>query len=188
MITLHLEVECTNNVAEYKALVQGLKKKLDLHVKCVEVFGDSQIVARQVRNLINCTSNHLKNYQQEVWELINKFKAFNIKSIPCSMNYEVNMLANVTSNLCPSDDFSNEIFSIELIYGLSIPDNITNWTIFKDDEQIINFLHSDDTFKGSVIDDEKHEALLQDSASKEKSEHSNGMPKNIVRLEKLFDL
>jgi hypothetical protein len=42
--------------------------------------------------------------------------------------------------------------------------------------------------KGSVIDDEQHEALLQASASKENPEHSNGMPKNIVRMEKLFDL
>ena len=60
--------------------------------------------------------------------------------------------------------------------------------MFEDDEQIINFLHSENTFKGSVKNDEMHEALLQASTSKEKPEHSNGMPKNIVRLEKLFDL
>ena len=71
---------------------------------------------------------------------------------------------------------------------LLILDNITNWIVFEDDEQIINFLHSEDTFKGSVIDDEQHEALLQSSASKEKPKHSNGMPKNIVGMEKLFDL
>ena len=85
--------------------MQGLRKELDLRVKCIEVFGDSQIVARQVRNSINCTSNHLKNYQREVWDLMNKFEAFNIKSIPQTMNSEANMLANAASNLCPSDDF-----------------------------------------------------------------------------------
>ena len=69
-----------------------------------------------------------------------------------------------------------------------IPDNITNWRVFEEDEQIINFLHSKDTLKGSVTYDEQHEALLQDSASEEKLEHSNIIPKNIVRLEKLFDL
>ena len=41
---------------------------------------------------------------------------------------------------------------------------------------------------GSFIDDEKHEALLQASTSEEKPKHSNTMPKNIVRLEKLLDL
>ena len=188
MIACHLEFECTNNVAEYEALVQGLKKALDLRIKCIMVFRDSQIVARQVRNSINCTSNHLKNYQREVWDLINKFEAFDIKSIPHTMNFEADMLANAASNLCPSDDFSHNIFSVEFIYRPSIPDNITDWRVFEDDEQIINFLHSEDTFKRLVIDDEQHEALLQASASEEKPEHSNTMPKNIVRLEKLFDL
>ena len=62
MIAYRLEFECTNNVAEYEALLQGLRKALDLNIKCIEVFGDSQIVVHQVRNSINCTSNHLKNY------------------------------------------------------------------------------------------------------------------------------
>ena len=44
-------------------------------------------------------------------------------------------------------------------------DNITNWRVFEDDEQIIKFLHLEDTFKESVIDDEHHEALLQASTS-----------------------
>ena len=96
---------------------------------------------------------------------MNKFKAFNIKSIPCTLNFEANMLANVASNLCPSDDFSQDKFFVELIYRPSIPDNITNGRVFKDDDQIINFLHSEDTFKGSVIDDEQHESLLQASIS-----------------------
>ena len=63
-----------------------------------------------------------------------------------------------------------------------------NWRVFEDDEQIINFLHLEDTFNGSIIDDEQHEALLATSTLEEKPEHSNGMPKNITRLEKLFDL
>ena len=79
---------------------------------------------------------------------MNKFEASNIKSIPRTLNFEDDMLANATSNLCPSDDFSHDKFCVELIYRSSIPDNITNWRVFKDDEQIINFLHSKDTFKG----------------------------------------
>jgi hypothetical protein len=81
------------------------------------------------------------------------------------MNFEANILANVASNFCLSDDFSHDKFSIELIYRSSIPDNIMNWRVFEDDEQIINLLHLEDTFKGLVIDDEQHESLLQASAS-----------------------
>ena len=45
-IACRLEFECMNNVAEYKALLQGLKKALDLNIKCIEVFRDSQIITR----------------------------------------------------------------------------------------------------------------------------------------------
>ena len=96
MIACRLEFECTNNVVEYEALMQGIIKTLDLQAKCIEVFRDSRIEAHQVRNSINCTSIHLKNYQREVWELINIFEAFNIKSIPLSMNFEADMLAKTT--------------------------------------------------------------------------------------------
>ena len=121
MIASRLEFECTNNVVEYESLVQGPKKALDLRAKCIEVFRDTQIVSRQVRNSINCTSNHLKNSQREVWDLISKFKDFNNKSIPHTMNSKDDMLANAASNLCPTDNFSHDRFSIELMYKSSIP-------------------------------------------------------------------
>ena len=104
------------------------------------------------------------------------------------MIYEADMLANVASNLFPSDNFSHDKFSVELIYRSSISDNIKNWRVFEDDEHIINFLNSKDTFKGSVIDDEQHESLLQSSTLEENHEHSNGIPKNIIRLDKMFYL
>ena len=44
-----------------------------------------------------------------------KFEYFNIRCIPLSMNFEVDMLANATSNLSPSDDFSSDNFFVELI-------------------------------------------------------------------------
>jgi hypothetical protein len=91
---------------------------------------------------------------------MSNFEAFNIKSIPHTENYDANMLENEASNLIPSDDLNHGIFSIELIYRSSVPDNITNWKIFHDDQQIIDFLHSEDSFKGSMIDDEQEEALL----------------------------
>ena len=39
-IACRLEFECTNNVAEYEALIQGLKKAIDLGVKALLVLGD----------------------------------------------------------------------------------------------------------------------------------------------------
>jgi ribonuclease HI len=40
-LSCRLEFECTNNTTKYEALVQGLKKSIDLNVKELKVFGDS---------------------------------------------------------------------------------------------------------------------------------------------------
>jgi ribonuclease HI len=39
----------TNNVAEYRALVEGLKRALELDVSEVEVVSDSELLVRQMR-------------------------------------------------------------------------------------------------------------------------------------------
>ena len=69
-LSCRLEFECTNNTAEYEALVQGLKRAIELNVKNLKVFGDSEIVVRQIRDIIHCLSPHLKGYHYEVWNLI----------------------------------------------------------------------------------------------------------------------
>ena len=65
-----------------------------------------------------------------------KFESFNIKSIPHIENFDANMLENESSNLSPSDDFTHDIFSVELIYRPLILYNITNWRIFDYDQQL----------------------------------------------------
>jgi ribonuclease HI len=116
LLACRLEFECTNNIAEYEALLQGLRKSLDMHISNLIVFGDSEIVVRQVRNSIHCLTPHLKCYQSEVWSLINKFSAFNINSIPRSSNTEADLLANVASKFLPADGLSPSAFSVELLF------------------------------------------------------------------------
>ena len=40
-LSCRLEFECTNNTAKYEALVQGLRKAIELKVKNMKVYGDS---------------------------------------------------------------------------------------------------------------------------------------------------
>ena len=69
----HLESKCTNNNVKYEALIQGLRKAIDLKVKSIEVFGDSRLVIEHVRNFMFNTFHHLNKHQQVVWNLIIKF-------------------------------------------------------------------------------------------------------------------
>jgi hypothetical protein len=52
-LSCRLEFKCTNNIVEYEALVQGLRKAIDLGVKELKVFGDFEIIVRKVRNTIH---------------------------------------------------------------------------------------------------------------------------------------
>jgi ribonuclease HI len=146
-LSCRLEFECTNNTVEYEALVQGIKKSIDLNVKELKVFRDSEIIVRQVRNTIHCNSPHLRNYQQEVHRLIEHFEAFNITMIPRTKNTLVDSLATAASRLSPLEDYEASRFTVELLYKPSVPNNISNWKVFEGDEQIINFLTNQDNFK-----------------------------------------
>ena len=82
MLNCILEFDCTNNTAEYEALVQGLYKAIRLDIKYIQVFEYSEIFIRQVLNTIHCLSGHLKHYQSLVQDLTQHFIEFNISSIP----------------------------------------------------------------------------------------------------------
>ena len=124
-----------------------MKKAINLDIKVLIAYGDSEFIIRQVHNSIRCLSKHLQNYQREVWNLISHFDAFNIISVPRAQNQEAYLLANVASKLIPLENITPDFFSVELIFRPSILDNVFNWRVFDNDVQVLNFLTNDDTFK-----------------------------------------
>lgn len=123
-------------------------------------------------------------------ELLKSFDKFTIVSIPCNQNSEADVLANVTSKLIHSNDLLTTSFSIQLLFRPSIPDDITNFRVFNDDEQVINFLTPQYTFKESTIDDHEHDEQINNQNMKDSQQEKvkeNFLPNSVVRLEKLFD-
>lgn len=182
MLSCRLEFECTNNTAEYEALIQGLYKAIGLEVRYLKVFGDSEIIVKQVRNTIHCLSTHLKHYQSLAQELTSHFSAFNISSIPRSQNSAADLLANVASKLLPSKDYSPDRFSVELLFRPSIPDNVTTWRVFNHDDDILQFLTSEKPYDGQVIEENDHDSQMKETPQE------NSIPKPVVKLEDLYDI
>ena len=89
-----------------------------------------------------------------MWDLLTNFYTFNIVSIPRLNNGAADLLATSAARLVPSN---NRCF-IELLFRPSVPDMITNLRVFDDDQQILECLMNDETFKGAIIDDEEHQA------------------------------
>jgi hypothetical protein len=131
---------------------------------------------RQVKNTINCNSPHLRNYQQELHRLINKFQAFNITFIPLSKNILVDSLATIAPRLYPLKDYDSSRIFIDLLYKPYVPDNITNWRVFEGDEKIISFLNSEENFKDLDINDEVFKKMFFE---KEDGGHNTGKNNNM---------
>ena len=110
-----------------------------------------------------------------MWDLIKFFYAFNIVSILRLKNAAADWLDTSAARLVPS----NNRCSIELIFRPSVPYMITNLRVFDDDQQILECLMNDETFKGAIIDDEEHQAELK---------FDNFIPKGVRTLERMFDL
>lgn len=71
----------------------------------------------------------------------------------------------------------------------SVPNNVNNWRVFNDDEQIINFLTMEDAFKGSVINEEQHDAdIKRGTTEPPKTYGEKSIPGSMVKLKKFYDL
>jgi hypothetical protein len=60
--SVHLEYFCTNNQAEYEAILLGLQILSSMGVKHVEVFGDSLLVMQQVAGTFQCFDRSVNAY------------------------------------------------------------------------------------------------------------------------------
>ncbi|XP_057745163.1 uncharacterized protein LOC130963029 [Arachis stenosperma] len=92
-----LNYSCSNNEAEYEALIMGLELLLERGVKNVEIFGDSQLVVRQVSFEYRCVSENLRKYFNVATELLSKFDSVIVRHVPRELNQEANELAQIAS-------------------------------------------------------------------------------------------
>ena len=69
-LSFNLDFECTNNQAEYEALIIGLQILQDLGAKEILVIGDSQLVLKQLMGEYKCTSISLTPYYTSAIQLV----------------------------------------------------------------------------------------------------------------------
>lgn len=80
------EVNSTNNVAEYTALIKGLEKALELGIERITVKGDSQLAIRQMDGLYRVRSPRIIPLWERAQSLVEKFKRITFKWIPREEN------------------------------------------------------------------------------------------------------
>ena len=86
--------ETTNNVAEYQALLLGLKEARKLSVQKLRIFADSELMVKQLNGRYRVKSPHLIPLWQEALNALNQFETWAIAHVPREENHLADEAAN----------------------------------------------------------------------------------------------
>jgi len=86
--------ETTNNVAEYRGLLLGLRAAQERGASELEVRLDSELIVRQLNGQYKVKSPHLQPLYQEARKLLAGFRAARVKHVRREQNREADLLAN----------------------------------------------------------------------------------------------
>ena len=84
----------TNNQAEYRALIVGLREAVRLKAEHVDIMSDSELLVEQVCGRYKVRSPKLRPLFEEVKELLAGFRSSAISYIPREQNRVADALAN----------------------------------------------------------------------------------------------
>jgi ribonuclease HI len=85
----------TNNQAEYRALIAGLEKAVNLGAKEVVVKSDSELLVKQLQGHYRVKNARLKPLYSEAVKLAYSLASFKIAAVPREQNREADQLANM---------------------------------------------------------------------------------------------
>ncbi len=85
----------TNNIAEYNALLIGLKKAVKLGIKNIEIYGDSMLVIKQIKGEYKIKNERLKEIYSSILTILSKFDTFSIDHVYRNNNVDADALANL---------------------------------------------------------------------------------------------
>jgi len=84
----------THNVAEYRALIEGLKLARDYEIPRLRVYMDSELVVDQVNGVSAVRQAHLREPHEVASSLVALFTSIRISWVPREMNAEADRLVN----------------------------------------------------------------------------------------------
>lgn len=85
----------TNNVAEYRSLILGLKYALEKGFKHIRAQGDSKLVCMQTQGLWRTKNQNMAELSKVVRELKEQFTSFHISHVDREYNTEADAQANL---------------------------------------------------------------------------------------------
>ncbi|GKE34995.1 reverse transcriptase domain-containing protein, partial [Tanacetum coccineum] len=94
---LRFEFEITNNKAKCKALLAGLRIAVNMKVKDLSIFVDSQLVANQVNDLFEARQLVIKQYIDKTKEVLERCNSYSMEHFRCDQNKKSDALSKLAS-------------------------------------------------------------------------------------------
>lgn len=85
---------CTNNEAEYGALILGLEEALKRKYRRLYIFMDSELLVKQINGAYQVKNNRLKALMQDVRKMLSFLDEYKIEHIGRNLNQAADRLAN----------------------------------------------------------------------------------------------
>jgi ribonuclease HI len=95
--TVRLHFPASNNMAEYEALLCGLKIAIEVGIKRLDMRGVSQLVIDQVMKNASCHDDKMEAYCKAVRALEDKFYGIELNHVPHRYNEKADELAKIAS-------------------------------------------------------------------------------------------
>ncbi len=93
---------CTNNIAEYRALILGLETALERGTPAISIYLDSELLVRQIQGIYRVKNPDLKPLMLEIRDLLDRFDTWKIEHVPRSKNALADRLANEAIDEAPT--------------------------------------------------------------------------------------
>jgi hypothetical protein len=153
-----LDFSCTNNIAEYEALLLGLRKLKAMGIRRAILKTDSQVISGHIDKSSKARDPKLEKYLDTIRILEASFEGFSVKNIPRGENEHADLLAKSAAQglPLPSEVFFETIKapSVELLERAVLtisPAHSEDWRT-----EIISFLQGN-----YLSDDEVYNARME---------------------------
>ncbi|KAL4028108.1 hypothetical protein IC575_011301 [Cucumis melo] len=151
---------CSNNVAEYQALIIGLQMALEIRVSFIEIYGDSKLIINQLSLQYDVKHEDLKPYFTYARQLMERFDSVMLENVPRTENKRADALANLATALMMSD---NVALNIPLCQQLIMPPLLPEC---QEANVTTSHLINEEDWHQPIIEYLEHEKLSKDSRHK----------------------
>ncbi|XP_073061787.1 uncharacterized protein [Primulina eburnea] len=98
-LAVRLDFRASNHVAEYEAVLAGLRAAINVRATRVLIFSESQLVAQQMKGMYDVKDDKLMEYAREVDRIREKFTEITFEQIPRKENEKADTLAKMAGTM-----------------------------------------------------------------------------------------